>query len=219
MIRPTLLFVHGWGFGSDFWEPLRKLLAEWPHAVADLGYFGSAQWPKPIGPIVGIGHSYGLAHLLQTEMPPYDALIGINGFTRFTACADFPYGTPARVVERMMTRLASDPIDVVNNFRARCHAAATDRTPNVERLACDLRNMYNGDPRAMFAKSTYPFLALAAEDDPIVLADTTRASFPSERIQWSPQGGHLLPLSEPSWCAQHIRAFLANLAMQRNTHE
>jgi pimeloyl-[acyl-carrier protein] methyl ester esterase len=217
VIQPTLLFVHGWGFGPSFWEPLRDRLPDWPHAIADLGYFGKAQWPMPAGPVVGIGHSYGLAQLLQAPLPQCGGIISINGFARFTACSDFPHGTPTRIVERMLMRLPSDPIGVVNNFRKRCRGQATDESPNVERLTTALRNMCDADPREALARSEKSFIALASEDDPIVLPDMTRASFAAEHIQWSARGGHLLPLSEPSWCAMHIRAFLDPLATKAET--
>jgi pimeloyl-[acyl-carrier protein] methyl ester esterase len=219
MNRPTLLFVHGWGFDPSFWDPLRDLLAEWPHAMADLGYFGSATWPQPADPVVGVGHSYGLFRLLQTQTQRYAALIAINGFARFTSCADFPHGTPSRIVQRMIARLSTDPVAVVDDFRARCHAGASESSPNVDRLACALREMRDGDLRATLTQSKHPFLALASEDDPIVTAATTRASFSSDRTQWFPQGGHLLPRANPVWCAAQIRTFLTTVTVSGKMHE
>lgn len=50
-LRPTLLFVHGWAFDASVWTPLRAELADWPHAVADAGYFGAT--PAVIDPVTG----------------------------------------------------------------------------------------------------------------------------------------------------------------------
>jgi len=37
--RPTLLFLHGWGFDATFWDPLRAMLSDWPQRAIDRGYF------------------------------------------------------------------------------------------------------------------------------------------------------------------------------------
>jgi pimeloyl-[acyl-carrier protein] methyl ester esterase len=50
-LRPTLLFVHGWAFDASVWTQLRAELADWPHAVADAGYFGAT--PAVIDPVTG----------------------------------------------------------------------------------------------------------------------------------------------------------------------
>lgn len=50
-LRPTLLFVHGWAFDASVWTQLRAALADWPHAVADAGYFGAT--PAVIDPVTG----------------------------------------------------------------------------------------------------------------------------------------------------------------------
>jgi len=38
--RPTLLFLHGWGFDATSWDPLRAMLSDWPQRAIDRGYFG-----------------------------------------------------------------------------------------------------------------------------------------------------------------------------------
>ena len=53
-------------------------------------------------------------------------------------------------------------------------------------------------------------LVLAGRQDPIVGAAMTSACFPSTRIEWQ-DGGHLLPLTDPGWCAEKIRRVVETL--------
>ena len=50
-VRPTLLFLHGWGFDATFWGPLRAMLSDWPQRAIDRGYFdtpGDVQLDKQL---------------------------------------------------------------------------------------------------------------------------------------------------------------------------
>jgi hypothetical protein len=52
--------------------------------------------------------------------------------------------------------------------------------------------------------------ALCGMADTLVPPAMSRACFPEERISWH-QGGHLLPLEAPDWCATQLRALLEKL--------
>ncbi|WP_222852619.1 alpha/beta fold hydrolase, partial [Bordetella pertussis] len=68
------------------------------------------------------------------------------------------------------------------------------------------------DERQALAASRLPLLALAGTADPIVPPALTRAQFGAcAGLHWRDGGGHLLPASDPDWCAGRIRAFLAGL--------
>ena len=67
------------------------------------------------------------------------------------------------------------------------------------------------DERDRLSSLQVPVLALAAKDDPIVPEEMSRASFPEGsgiRLDLRDTGGHLLPRSVPSWCAERIHGFL-----------
>jgi pimeloyl-[acyl-carrier protein] methyl ester esterase len=244
MTRPTLLFVHGWAFDAAFWRPLCAALSDWPHAVAELGYYaqaagaagvtdvasprlaasheigasgadgaGAPSWPDVAGPVVAIGHSYGVARLLQV-MPAngYAGLIGINGFARFAAADDFPEGVPARLLDRMIARLARQPAEVVNDFRLRCGAPPRPDAGANAALAASLDAMRHADHREALQGLACPWLALAAEDDAIVTPAMTRAQFADSHTTWRADGGHLLPLTRTAWCAEQIQPWLDALA-------
>ena len=50
-------------------------------------------------------------------------------------------------------------------------------------------------------------LALASRDDAIVPAAISEAIWKETGIVWSPDGGHVLPLRHPRWCARHVLEF------------
>ena len=52
-----------------------------------------------------------------------------------------------------------------------------------------------------------PVLALAARDDAVVPASMSEAIWETPGIIWSPDGGHVLPLRHPRWCARHVLEF------------
>ena len=52
-----------------------------------------------------------------------------------------------------------------------------------------------------------PVLALASRDDPIVPESMSEAIWGNHGIVWSPDGGHVLPLMHPRWCARHVLEF------------
>jgi len=209
---PTLVFVHGWAFEPGFWDPLRKLLDAWPQWVLDMGYFmpgAPDQEELPPGPLVMIGHSFGYMRAMLHAPERVRAWVSINGFTRFSAGPDFPHGVAERVLQRMAARLLASPAAVVDDFRRRCGAGPAGSAPRQQILARDLDAMLTQDLRALNRQRSAPLLTMAGEADPIVPPGMTRDAFDGDEIDWAPEGGHLLPLSDPGWCAARIVGFLA----------
>ncbi len=208
-MTPTLLFVHGWGFSADFWQPLRQRLNGIPCLAWDLGFHGAPNRPLPAadGPVVAVGHSFGLLWLLKEHPLPWRALVSINGFSRFTRADDFPQGVAPRLLERMAARLEEAPAAVHRDFLARCgmEAAASDGL-DPARLAWGLSALAGWDCRAAAPVD----LALCGRQDPIVPPAMSEALFAPALAKWR-DGGHLLPLSDPDWCARQLTAYLETL--------
>lgn len=213
-VRPTLLFAHGWAFDASVWAPLRAELADWPQAVDDAGYFGPAQAPALEGPVIAIGHSLGVLRLLRGLPASCVGLVSINGFPRFGAAPDFAAGVPPRMLDRMRKRLSEAPGAILQDFRQRCGDPSAFGEPRMEALARDLEALRDEDQRAALAALPVPLLMLAGEADPIVSAAMTEAAFPArpgDERHWREHGGHLLPVSDPGWCAGLIRAYASRL--------
>ena len=134
--------------------------------------------------------------------------MAINGFTRFTAAPDFPHGVPDRLLTRMLARLAADPAAGVAEFRARCGGVPDQAGPlRPDRLHDGLLRLREQDARCRLRSSGLRVLALAGGLDRIATPAMTRDCFDAATTRWRPAGGHLLPLTDPDWCAEQLRAF------------
>ena len=211
--RHNFLFLHGWGFDALVWDGVRARLGG---VAPDLGYLG-APVPAPAEPdarVIAVGHSLGCLLLLGALPPGCVGFIAVNGFSRFCAAPDFPNGVPTRLLERMLARLETEPYAVLAEFRHRCGApplqagSALDADRR-ERLRAGLLALRDRDERAAAGALAVPMLVLAGEADPIAPPALTQASFPGRTILWRAGGGHLLPLTDPDWCAERIAAFAA----------
>ncbi|MET1754299.1 alpha/beta hydrolase [Novosphingobium sp. RD2P27] len=208
-----LLFCHGWGFDGTVWDALAGELAEFAQVRDDAGYFGVLAQPAPPCPYIAVTHSFGAMRLLDTPPPGLIGLVAIAGFDRFTATDGFP-GSPRRVVDRMISALAQEPPIVLTDFHSRLGSRAPVGAPNAKRLEADLVTMRDGDLRARAAAIAVPILSLQAAHDPLLslgVRETVFAAAPGVMRRTHPDAGHLLPVEEPVWCAEAIRAFAGTL--------
>ena len=201
MKAPLLVLVHGWGFDASVWTPLREALDGVETIAFDLGFYGHPRRPALPADgsrrLVAVGHSLGLLWLLHERPFAWRGLIGINGFPRFAAAADFPEGVPAPILDRMASGLCRSPRRVVEDFLIRSGGRKA------------------WDARATFAFDPGPVLLLNATADAIVSEAMIRAAIRGRNgaePSWRRGGDHLLLLSDPEWCALRIGAFLAELA-------
>lgn len=227
MARLLPVFVHGWGFGPEFWQAVLAQL-NWPDAVTlDLGFLAPATSgaEKTVTlenilqhrqPILGIGHSLGFMWLMMQHRhgiwPTGSQFSGINTFACFASREDFPQGVAPRIVHRMKRGLGREPAAVVNDFRQRCGALPVQAERcQPEELAQGLDILLTEDVRADLPSG--PLDILAGRQDEIALPDMTEASFPAPaHIRWVENGGHVLPLTHPVECARFLE-------MLRNTME
>ncbi len=207
-------FCHGWSFDAQALTALQAAVAQhFPHAPQacfDLGFHQAAQSPQlaPQVQWIAIGHSYGFAWLLQ-QSHPWQAAISVNGFTRFCRRPGQPHGTPTRLVDAMLARLAEDAPAVVKEFQVRCgmpaSAPADYDQPMLLRHLIGLRELDLSLPAC-------PVLALATGDDPIVSPALARACFmqASSTLQEF-AGDHTCLLRAPAPAAAAIAEFTESL--------
>ena len=211
-----LLFVHGWGFDARIWEGVRHALPDQETCIADLGYFGEPVAPACEGPVLVVGHSLGAMRILLSPPAHCTGLVAINGFDRFSADPSDPSGVPRRVIDRMIARFRQQPEQVLADFRMRCgDESALPEGLRQDALLADLQLLRDGDARTSAARLGLPVLALQGSEDAI-LPETMRNAVFAEasdiRRDELAGHGHLLPLTAPEWCADHIRAFAADLS-------
>jgi pimeloyl-[acyl-carrier protein] methyl ester esterase len=146
--------------------------------------------------------------LLRELSDQNQRMIAINGFDCFVG------GSSSKVVDRMLERITDQTANVLNRFRARC-GASPFHGAIASSLAKDLLILRNADERSTSARHSAPILVLHGALDPILTQAMRRRSFAraknSVRIDHA-DGGHLLPLTHPTWCAEQIRAFAEGMA-------
>lgn len=209
-MTPFYVLVHGWGLSPASMRPLASALGSVDAALLDLGFGGAPSFPTPPAGrrIVAIGHSFGLLWLLWNRPFAWDRLVSVNGFTRFVQGPDFADGTPSRLIGRMQRRLEADPAAVCRDFLARIGAdpaLAPSGGLHRARLADGLAGLAGWDCRDGAAAVD---LVLAGRNDPLCPPAMTEAAFPGRPIRWH-EGGHLLPVADPGWCARAIDATIA----------
>lgn len=207
------MLVHGWGFHAGLW---RELVGHLPNAeitLVDLGFVrggprGAKSWPDNA---IAIGHSLGAMWLLHEAAsgtnPGFRGLISIQGFDRFC-----PHVPPAKIIA-MRRGLRREPAATLTTFWRSCGTepfAAADAL-DVERLDQGLGWLLDWDMSVTRSSLACPSLALAARNDAIVPPAMSAAIWDSSILHWSQSGGHVLPLQEPQWCANHVLDFARRL--------
>jgi pimeloyl-[acyl-carrier protein] methyl ester esterase len=203
------VLVHGWGFHAGIWADFVAHLDGAEITLVDLGFGaggpkGATDWPEDA---IAIGHSLGLLWLLERGEGRFKALVSIQGFDCF--CCHI---APSRV-EALQRGLEREPAGTLQAFWRTCGASgfALPDALNVERLAEGLDWLMGWDAQAKRARLACPMRALASRDDTIVPVSMTEAIWQDTVINWSRDGGHVLPLRHPRWCARHVLDFAASL--------
>ena len=204
-MRP-IVFIHGWGLAPSLWSAVIAELDGADCHLVNMGFRGVPQTPMPAAPIV-VGHSMGFAWALENIPRPWSQAVAINGFARFSRAPDFPAGIDRRILARMQARLADDPGAVTGDFLTR---AGLDR-PVVNdldnaALARHLAWLADMDMRGPLATLDCPILALCGENDAIVPAPLSAASFPADRIEWITSGDHMAPIKNADLIASRLRS-------------
>lgn len=199
------VLVHGWGFHAGIWADLLRHLDGAGVTLIDLGFVsggpkGETDWPKDA---IAVGHSLGLLWLLKQGGNRFRALISIQGFDCF--CCHI---APSRV-EALKRGLEREPGRTLQTLWRSCGAAgfALPEALNVPGLREGLDWLMHWDAREAKDKLACPVLALASRDDPIVPPAMSEAIWQERGLVWSQDGGHVLPLSHPRWCARHVLEF------------
>lgn len=225
VISLAIVFVPGWGLGNKFWKPVQGLLASNLSSALRPKFITSELGDDLLKKIallsetsflVAIGHSSGFLWLLQQPVT-WNGLIAVNGFTRFTANADFPHGVSVSLLQRMLHRFDCNPRLVLTSFLHSCDNRV--RIPELlfsqdSQLRQWLKWLSTEDARTAAANQRTPILALAGKLDQIVPPKMTLSCFTEKNnvtVTWQSDGSHLLPFSHPVWTAEHIRVFLEKI--------
>jgi len=200
------VLVHGWGFNASIWTPLIAQLGDAATTVIDFGFIDGADhssdtdWPDDA---IAVGHSLGVLWLLKQKSTRYRVLVSIQGFDRYC-----PHVPKSRVVA-LQRGIDRDPAGTMEAFWRSCGAPdfAPTSALNPDRLREGLDWLIQWDAEDARKSLRCPVLSLATRDDVIVPPAMTEAVWGEENVVWLPQGGHVLPIKFPEWCAAHVVEF------------
>ena len=201
-----LIFIHGWALDWSFWDALLPLLPECRATVVERGFFTTAPAsaiPED-EPAVLVGHSLGFLHGMNARRN-WRGLVAINAFARFT-----PDCVSAPALQEMKNRMQRDVGKTLRVFHDTIGAQPPYGNPNLARLDEGLDELRDHDLTETLIALNLPHLSLASRNDPLVPESASRAL--SAATQFHPTGGHVLPRTEPVWCAEAIRTFLKTIS-------
>jgi pimeloyl-[acyl-carrier protein] methyl ester esterase len=203
------VLVHGWGFHAGIWADFIAQLGTADVTLVDLGFVsggpkGQDHWPSDS---IAVGHSLGLLWLLERGGGRFKALVSVQGFDCFCC-----HVAPSRV-DALQRGIERNPGETIQAFWRSCGASgfALPQALNAARLNEGLDWLRHWDGRNARQRLDCPILALAARDDPIVSSAMTEAIWQGVDTKWSLDGGHVLPLRHPKWCARHVVEFADTL--------
>ena len=201
-----LVFVHGWAFGADLWQPvIRELDFRVKISCVDLGFFSNPHNHDVLQQnAVYIGHSMGAMWILKNAAPHMKGLVSICGFDCFKAHVE-PRQLLAmqRGVERNLSRQ-------LKMFWTACGVPdyGTKGEADQSALHEGLKQLSDWDLSDELTKYSGPRLILASEDDQIVPKQMSCDIWGGDNIHWSKDGGHVLPFTKPKWIANKLTEFV-----------
>jgi pimeloyl-ACP methyl ester carboxylesterase len=219
-----ILAVHGWGFDGRSWDALSRIVDDGARFRRyDRGYFGS---PRVVSWQAGSGtarvlfiHSMGLV-FCEELVSRADVIVCFGAFRSFHPDDPDARRRSRRILARMRTRLAREPLSVLRAFHERCGVwsparPARERDVDVALLDRDLARLDTGPlPVEALARSREIHLLHGERDEIVGRAEALRlaeALGAGAVVRSIPRAGHALPLTHPRECWDRLRPHLSRL--------
>ncbi len=202
MKDPCYIFCHGWGFDASFWNNLKPFFPDQNCFFLDQGYFSTPYLDLPDfkdHPIIGVGHSLGLAKLLELPIK-FTALVGIQSFINFIGYSEKLAHRRSLELQAMIQFFKKNPEKTLLSFYEKCGASCDlekFKMSNFERLLNDLESL-----KLDYSLPTCPILILGAKNDVIVSPELLLDNFEGKKnvtLIFHEQGFHNLGNLEPEF--------------------
>jgi pimeloyl-[acyl-carrier protein] methyl ester esterase len=216
----SLLIISGWAHGLEAIQPMGDALADEFEVQLLTGneVLQSRQIPDADYIVTG-----SMGGVLAMELLPASCqkLVLISSTAKFCAGTDYPCGTPAKILRRMILQLKRNPESVLDEFfknvhfprRESRHAAAlrSKTAPDVEKLAAGLDYLLQSDVREKVAKVAIPVLLLHGSDDriiPTAASEWLHEHLLNSQLAIVENDGHALPAHHFGQVMAEIQHFL-----------
>lgn len=196
-----LVFVHGWGFDESVWNLMTPEFQEHDCYQVNLGFIGEEKLNVPPEKFIGIGHSLGGLWLLK-HYPEQ-----MNGFVSIASFNCFYEHIPHQILNKMQRNMLLDMNAQLQEF---WHHAGLDHPEgfkNINAFKMIEGLIWLSQWKAAIPENL-PVKVLASRDDQIVPESMSEAVWKNHNIEWSEDGGHILPLTKPEWCIEKMKDFI-----------
>ena len=205
-IDMRIIFVHGWGLAPDFWKEVIPFFPEYECLCINLGFLGNEQKNIPISQNqnrdIYVTHSLGTLWTIRNCSENMCSLIAINGFTTFRRFAS------KEILTEMKSDLLKSPKAHMKDFWNKICIQDSQETLNIDMLANGLDWLAEWNEKAHLKTLNIPVLALAGRQDKILPLPQMQKEWSRYDMHVHNNGGHILPKTHASWCAQQIKDFL-----------
>lgn len=195
----SVLIISGWAHGIDAITPMGDTLSE----RFDVQLLTGAQILNdqsiPSADYIVTGSMGGL---LAMEWLPKSCrqLVLVSSTAKFCADEGYSYGTPEKVMRRMILQLKRNPEAVLEQFYKNVHyphpPISTQPGCSQDELLAGLEYLLSSDLRPQIPNLKIPVLLLHGNDDRIIpssAAEWLHAHLPNSQLQIFENDGHALP--------------------------
>lgn len=214
-MRKYIIFCHGWGTHSDFWQNLLPYFSKFNIICWNMGYFGSyEQILPPIeklknSTLIGVGHSLGFIQLLLSKLP-FDFLISLQGFNNFLGNDEILFCQRRKELLALQRSFSQNYTQTLYTFYnnallSKCIDLKKYK-PNILRLKNDLKLLHNN----FFIPVNTKILAIGSSKDKIVPMNLINDNFCTHKnikiISYA-HNGHNLGFYHCATIAKNIQNF------------
>ncbi|MBM4152591.1 MAG: alpha/beta fold hydrolase [Kiritimatiellaceae bacterium] len=195
-MKPSLLLITGWAYGSAAMQPLADALSSDFTTRILSGAQVLDQEPLPPADAV-IGWSMG--GMLAGERLPASCkkLVLLSSTARFCSTDEYPCGVHEKVLRRMILQLNRSPAAVLADFYQRAGLTPAEPYPELsqQQLVDGLNYLLTNDLRQIASQINIPVLLLHGEQDAIIppeASDWLARHLPQATSQRIPSEGHCI---------------------------
>ncbi|MDP2107046.1 MAG: alpha/beta hydrolase [Desulfobulbaceae bacterium] len=213
------VFQHGGGFSSSCWNGWLDLL-DAPAILGNRGYWDTSVLlnNSDIQPdSILICHSLGIHLVPQDLIHMADMVVIISGFAHFHGDTVADGRFTKRHVQRMLSRLATEPEQLIRDFHRDCEFTESlihVKTINTALLTSDLQVLNESRLEKSYCQRWPPTLLIHGRDDRIIspLRAEELAVLPKKsQLRIIDGAGHGLPFNQPSLCLNLIVDFYRHI--------
>ena len=217
-MKYDIYFVHGWGFGKNFWKPVQKKIEKDKFSRnifnIDLSFFNEHE--NLVDSLesndnkIYVVHSYGLNWFLNKNFK-CKVLINFFGLPNFIGFQERPNFVRFSL-DKMLSEFIYDPEKVIEKFYNKCEVKHDYmKNFNKIKLAQALINLKSNDLTLKFINAKYNIFSIFSHEDKVLnidMAKIKKIETENHQISIIPDLCHGLPLTNPNICYKIIKNFI-----------